>query len=244
MIFLLLLPTLGTYHFENIFVKKACELTEYQGDALSVVCAYHDQAEPLLSTHGLPDEAFIRGKAPMTKAEIRMVSLGKLKLKKDSVCYDVGAGTGSVSVEMALRAYEGSVYAVEKKEDALGLLQENRQKFALDHMEIVAGTAPEALEELPAPTHAFIGGSSGNLKEIVRLLLKKNPQVRMVINCITLETVGEAMECIRELEGEDASVSWETEVVQLAVSRSKSVGRYHMMMGENPIYVITIQAHK
>ena len=233
-----------SYENENIFVKKACELTEYQGDALSVVCAYHDQAEPLLSTHGLPDEAFIRGKAPMTKAEIRMVSLGKLKLKKDSVCYDVGAGTGSVSVEMALRAYEGSVYAVEKKEDALGLLQENRQKFALDHMEIVAGTAPEALEELPAPTHAFIGGSSGNLKEIVRLLLKKNPQVRMVINCITLETVGEAMECIRELEGEDASVSWETEVVQLAVSRSKSVGRYHMMMGENPIYVITIQAHK
>ena len=134
------------------------------------MCAYHDQAEPLLSTHGLPDEAFIRGKAPMTKAEIRMVSLGKLKLKKDSVCYDVGAGTGSVSVEMALRAYEGSVYAVEKKEDALGLLQENRQKFALDHMEIVAGTAPEALEELPAPTHAFIGGSSGNLKEILKVL--------------------------------------------------------------------------
>ena len=233
-----------SYENEKIFVKKACELTEYQGDALSVVCAYNDQAEPLLSTHGLADETFIRGKAPMTKAEIRMVSLGKLKLKKDSVCYDVGAGTGSVSVEMALKAYEGRVYAVEKKEDALGLLQENRQKFALDHMEIVAGTAPEALEELPAPTHAFIGGSSGNLKEIVRLLLKKNPQVRMVINCITLETVGEAMECIRELEGKDASVSWETEVVQLAVSRSKSVGRYHMMMGENPIYVITIQAHK
>ena len=233
-----------SYKNEKIFVKKACELTEYQGDALSVVCAYNDQAEPLLSTHGLADETFIRGKAPMTKAEIRMVSLGKLKLKKDSVCYDVGAGTGSVSVEMALKAYEGRVYAVEKKEDALGLLQENRQKFALDHMEIVAGTAPEALEELPAPTHAFIGGSSGNLKEIVRLLLKKNPQVRMVLNCITLETVGEAMECIRELEGKDASVSWETEVVQLAVSRSKSVGRYHMMMGENPIYVITIQAHK
>lgn len=106
---------------------------------------------------------------------------------------------------------------------------------------MIQGTAPEAIKELPAPTHAFIGGSSGNLKEIIHLLLKKNPYVRMVINCITLETVSEAMECIRGLEAENA-FDWETEVVQLAVARSKSVGRYHMMMGENPIYIITIQA--
>ena len=122
----------------------------------------------MLSTHGLADETFIRGKAPMTKAEIRMVSLGKLKLKKDSVCYDVGAGTGSVSVEMALRAYEGRVYAVEKKEDALGLLQENRQKFALDHMEIVAGTAPEragrASCSYSCVYRRFFGKPEGNCK--------------------------------------------------------------------------------
>lgn len=231
-----------SYKNEKIFVKKARELTGYQGDTLSVICACNERPETALATHGLPDEAFIRGKAPMTKTEVRMVSLGKLKLQEDSVCYDVGAGTGSVSVEMALRASQGQVFAIEKKEDALALLKENRQKFALEHMEVVAGTAPEALEDLPVPTHGFIGGSSGNLREIIHVLLKKNKYIRMVINCITLETVSEAVECIRELKKDDA-VSWETDIVQLAVSRSKDIGRYHMMMGENPIYIITIQAH-
>lgn len=232
-----------SYDNEKILAKPARELVSYEGDPLSVICAYNPGAELELATHGLPDEEFIRGKAPMTKTEVRTVSLSKLRLPKDAICYDIGAGTGSVSVEMALRASEGGVYAIEKKEDALALLQENKKKFALDHMYIVPGTAPEALEELPVPTHAFIGGSSGNMKEIVELLLNKNPQVRIVINCITLETVGEALDCIRELEKQE-TYQCESEVVQLCASRSKNIGRYHMMMGENPIYIITVQAHE
>ena len=82
-----------------------------------------------------------------------------------------------MSVEMALRADQGQVFAIEKKEEAAALLEENKQKFAVDNLEIIKGEAPQALENLPAPTHAFIGGSSGNLKEIVALLLGKNPQV-------------------------------------------------------------------
>ena len=232
-----------SYDNEKILAKPARELVSYEGDPLSVICAYNLGAEPELATHGIPDEEFIRGKAPMTKTEVRTVSLSKLRLPKDAICYDIGAGTGSVSVEMALRASEGAVYAIEKKEDALALLHENKKKFALDHMYIVPGTAPEALEELPVPTHAFIGGSSGNMKEIVELLLNKNPQVRIVINCITLETVGEALACIRGLEKQEI-YECESEVVQLCASRSKNIGRYHMMMGENPIYIITVQAHE
>ena len=232
-----------SYDNEKILAKPARDLVSYEGDPLSVICAYNPGAEPELATHGLPDEEFIRGKAPMTKTEVRTVSLAKLRLPKDAICYDIGAGTGSVSVEMALRASEGAVYAIEKKEDALALLHENKKKFALDHMYIVPGTAPEALEELPVPTHAFIGGSSGNMKEIVELLLNKNPQVRIVINCITLETVGEALSCIRELEKQEI-YECGSEVVQLCASRSKNIGRYHMMMGENPIYIITVQAHE
>ena len=233
-----------SYTTEKIFVKQAKELTDYRGDALSVICAWNPEAKAARTTHGLADEAFIRGKAPMTKTEVRTVSLAKLCLEEDSVCYDIGAGTGSVSVEMALRADQGEVYAIEKKEDALELLKENKKKFALDHMQIISGTAPEAMEDLPVPTHAFIGGSSGNMKDIVELLQKKNPQVRIVINCITLETVGEALSCIKEMQTEQSEWTWETEVVQLGVARSREIGRYHMMMGENPIYIITIQAHK
>lgn len=232
-----------SYDNEKILAKPARELVSYEGDPLSVICAYNLGAEPELATHGIPDEEFIRGKAPMTKTEVRTVSLSKLRLPKDAICYDIGAGTGSVSVEMALRASEGAVYAIEKKEDALALLHENKKKFALNHMQIIPGTAPEALKELPVPTHAFIGGSSGNMKEIVELLLNKNPQVRIVINCITLETVGEALACIRGLEKQEI-YECESEVVQLCASRSKNIGRYHMMMGENPIYIITVQAHE
>lgn len=163
-----------SYENEKIFVKPASELTEYKGDPLSVICAVNENAGTRLETHGIRDEEFIRGKAPMTKEEVRTVSLSKLRLTADSVCYDVGAGTGSLSIEMALRAHQGQVWAIEKKEDAVELIHRNKVKFAADNLEIVEGLAPEALKDLPAPTHAFIGGSSGNLKEIVKLLLEKN----------------------------------------------------------------------
>ena len=210
---------------------KNCNLV-----SMIVVCAFNEKARPAFSTHGIPDEKFIRGKAPMTKEEVRCVSLSKLRLQEDSICYDVGAGTGSVSVEMALRADQGQVFAVEKKDDAVALLYENKQRFAADNLEIIKGEAPEALKELPVPTHAFIGGSSGNLKEIVALLLEKNRDVRIVINCITLETISEALEILKEYDFADQ------EAVQLTASRSKEIGRYHLMMGENPIYIITCQS--
>lgn len=222
-----------SYENEKIFHDKAANLTEYRGDALSVVTACNEKATPMSAVHGISDGEFLRGKAPMTKEEVRTVSLSKLRLSEDSVCYDVGAGTGSVSVEMALRAWMGQVYAIEKKEDALALLKENKKKFAVDNLAIIPGVAPEAMTELPAPTHAFIGGSSGNMQDIINLLLEKNPKVRIVINCITLETVTEAMNAIRDFGLEDA------DIVQLAAARSKSIGRYHMMMGENPIYIIS-----
>ncbi len=224
-----------SYPDEKIFVRPARELVDYRGSALSVVCAYHEKAVPMPATHGIRDEEFIRGKAPMTKEEVRCVSLSRLCLEEDSVCYDVGAGTGSVSIEMALRAHQGMVYAIEKKEEAALLLEENKRRFAADNLVVVRGQAPEAMDALPAPTHAFIGGSSGNLKEIVELLLQKNRNVRIVINCITLETVTEALSVIKD-QGFSTS-----DIVSLTAARSKSIAQYHMMMGENPIYIITCQ---
>ena len=113
------------------------------------------------------------------------------------------------------------------------ILKENKKKFAVDNLVIIPGVAPEAMTELPAPTHAFIGGSSGNMQDIINLLLEKNPKVRIVINCITLETVGEALQVIKNQQ------FTETDIVQIGAARSKEIGRYHMMMGENPIYIIS-----
>lgn len=224
-----------SYETERIFGKLARELTEYEGESLSVLCAVNEQAVLAPATHGLEDELFIRGKVPMTKSEVRTVSLAKLRLTEESVCYDIGAGTGSVAVEMALRAQQGKVFAIEKKEKAVELIGENKQKFAVDNLEIIPGTAPGILESLPVPTHAFVGGSSGNLREILQVLVKKNPAVRIVINCITLETVTEALQAIKEFAFQ------ESEIVQLGVSRARELGHYHLMMGENPIYIITCQ---
>lgn len=179
------------------------------------------------------DERFLRGKAPMTKSEIRSLSVAKLHLTRDAVIYDVGAGTGSVSVEMALQAPEGSVFAVERKEEACQLIEENKRLFGTPNIQVVRGLAPEALHGLPAPTHAFIGGSAGNLKEIMECLLDKNPRIRMVINTVTLETIGEVMDCLNRLP------VTEEEILSVSIAKAKGLGNYHLMMGQNPIYIIT-----
>ncbi|UWP59741.1 bifunctional cobalt-precorrin-7 (C(5))-methyltransferase/cobalt-precorrin-6B (C(15))-methyltransferase [Ruminococcus gauvreauii] len=223
------------YPNEQIWTGTAEEFSGCKTDALSVVLIENEKAADHIVTHGIPDSEFLRDKAPMTKEEIRDISLSKLRLKKDSVIYDVGAGTGSVSVEMALKAACGHVYAIEKKPEAVALLHRNKEKFAVDHLEIIEGLAPHACEELPAPTHAFIGGSSGNLKEIMQQLLSKNPSVRMVINCITLETVAEALDAVKTLPVTDIDIA------SVSIGKSKSVGRYHMMMGQNPVYVISCE---
>ena len=134
---------------------------------------------------------------------------------------------------MALRVTEGKVIAIEKKPEAVALIRENRDKFRLGNLEVIEGEAPEAIKELEKPTHAFIGGSSGNMREIISLLLKMNPDIRIVINCIAMETVAETMGLLKEFPLKDI------DVIQLSVSRAKALGRYHLMMGENPITIIS-----
>lgn len=220
------------YEDEKIRSGIPEELEEGSYDGLCVALIENPESFAAVRSC-IDDEEFLRGKAPMTKSEIRSLSVAKLQLPKDAVVYDVGAGTGSVTVEMALQAVNGMVYAVERNEEACGLIEENKRKFGTPNIEVIHGLAPEALEGLPAPTHAFIGGSAGNLKEIMECLLRKNPAVRMVINTVTLETIGEVTECLRTLP------VVEEETISVSVARSKLLGKYHLMMGQNPIYIIT-----
>ncbi|MGI6094634.1 MAG: precorrin-6A reductase [Lachnospiraceae bacterium] len=222
-----------SYPEEKILSGRPEEFLSYESDVLSVVCLENPDPDRKVITHGIPDEAFLRDKVPMTKEEVRSISLSKLRLTEDAVCYDIGAGTGSVSIEMALQASKGHVYAIEKKETAVELLWRNQIHFRVDNMTVVEGLAPEAMDELEVPTHAFIGGSSGNMKQIMEVLLAKNPKVRMVINCIALETVAETLRCVKELPVTDV------DIVSVSAARAKTLGAYHMMMGENPIYIIS-----
>ena len=171
----------------------------------------------------------------MTESEVRAVSVSKLRLTEDAVVYDIGAGTGSVSVELALNCPKGRVYAVECREDAAELIEKNRRRFALSNLEVVRGMAPEAMADLPAPTHAFIGGSSGNMAQIVACLLDKNPRVRIVINAIALESIGEIAQIMAQFGFDDA------EVVQMNLSRSRKAGRVHLMTALNPITIAALQ---
>lgn len=137
-----------------------------------------------------------------------------------------------------MRACKGRVYAIEKKPEAGELIKKNKRKFGAQNLSIIEGMAPEALKELEPPTHVFMGGSSGNMKAILETVLEKNPQVRIVINCIALESISQALDCMKTLPVEDV------EVIQLAVSRGKLLGPYHMMMGENPIYILSCRGRK
>ncbi len=183
----------------------------------------------------IPDEEFTRGDAPMTKSDVRSLSVAKLRLSPDSVAYDVGAGTGSVSIAMALCCPEGKVYAIEKEDVAADLIEANKRRLCAPNVEVVRGLAPEAMEGLPVPTHAFIGGSSGNLKDIVGCLLAKNPDIRMVINSVTVETLAETMEVIR-----GAGLT-EEETVCVNVAKARRAGRYHLMTAQNPVYISVVR---
>ena len=183
------------------------------------------------------DEWFIRGEIPMTKSEVRAVSVSRLELQTNSIVYDIGAGTGSVSVEAALKVPEGHVYAFEQKEEGCALIRANAEKAGVKNLTVVPGKAPESLYGYPAPDRVFLGGSSGNMEEILDLVTELNPAVQLVINVIALESLSQAMEWFRKK-------GWEPEVVCMQVSRAAKRGPYHMMQAQNPIYILAAQGQQ
>ena len=202
-----------------------------QKEGLYTCCIKNPNSEKEMLTHGKADGEFIRDKVPMTKEEVREVSICKLKLYEGAVVYDIGSGTGSIAVEIAGLSDKIKVFAVEHKAEAVSLIAGNKEKFELDNIEIVSGKAPDGLENLPVPTHAFIGGSGGKMKEILSALYQKNPHMRIVMNAISMETICEIKEVLSTFSIQNA------DVVQMQVSRAKSVGAYHLMQAENPVWI-------
>ena len=222
------------YPEEKITLGTAEALAERSFHKLSV--ALMEWAESPIVTHGLPDEVFLRGThengtmVPMTKREVRSAALSHLELTRDAVCWDIGAGTGSVSIEMAIQAYGGHVYAIEKKQEALALLKENASRLHIANLTAVEGLAPDACQGLPAPTHVFIGGSSGKMEALLNLVWQKNPQARIAATAVALETVGELARCAKLYGGEGVCIT---------AANTRPVGPYTLMQGQNPVYLFT-----
>lgn len=216
---------------EKIFRGSVKELAAGRFNSLSVLLVEAVEGLPRRAP-GLPDEAFERGDVPMTKQEVRAAVLAKLAVRPEDILWDVGAGTGSVSVELALAAPRGRVYAVECRPEGCALIKANREKFRTRNLVLVEGLAPDALSDLPAPDAVFIGGSKGSLAAIVDAALDKNPDARICVSAIALETLSAAVAALTA-KGRTVQVS------QIAVSRAKAVGGLHLMMAQNPIYLIT-----
>ncbi len=203
--------------------------TDREYDSLSVALIENNAPKSDIRPSGIDDEAFIRGKTPMTKSEIRAQVMSKLRLKPDSVVWDVGAGTGSVSVECALNCPLGEVYAVERDEEALTLIGQNRDRFGALNINIVPGNAPEALYGLPAPTHVFLGGTGGETEEILKKLEGFESTIRVCATAVTMESA--------ELYMKLLSAYADFSAAQVAVSRLEKLGRYNMFRAQNPVFV-------
>lgn len=217
---------------EEIILKgTASELAENPCAGLAVMLVLNPEfANPF---EPVRDEMLTRAKVPMTKEEVRWVSVARLGVQPGDTVWDVGAGTGAVTLELARKAMDGAVYAVERNPEAVELLEQNRQKLGGFNVHIVPGHAPEALADLPKPDCIFVGGSGGNMCEIIETALRKNPFIRVVVNAIALETLKETQKAFAEFH------LAEVEITQLSAARGKNVGRYTMMTANNPVFVLS-----
>lgn len=186
---------------------------------------------------GIKDDAFVRGNVPMTKEEIRILTLVKAQIAPDAVVYDVGAGTGSLSVEAARLAPQGHVYAIEKNPEGITLIKENAARFSTRNLTVVEGAAPAALDGLPPLDVALIGGSGRRLPEILDIIgTRMHSGGRIVANAITMQTVAACLDYFHV-----HAELYTYEAIQVQISRLERVGPYDMAKALNPIYIITAQ---
>ena len=224
-----------SYPDERVVCGTAGSFSHRKFDSLSVLLAEAAEPSAVRRTPGFADEAFLRGNVPMTKQEVRAAALAKLAIRPGDTVWDVGAGTGSVCVEMALAARWGRVYAVERQPEACGLIRQNRERFGAWNLTVVPGRAPEALAELPAPDAVFVGGSGGELADILTAAMERNPAARICVSAVTLETLAAATAAL-------TAAGREAEVCQIAVSHARAAGRYHLLTAANSVFLICAKA--
>lgn len=250
-------------HLENIPMAAGIRLSYedeqlIQGDAKTIVCKNFeslcvaavfgsDYMRDVIGTRNkekitekqkllLSDGDFIRNKVPMTREEVRWIILGKLHLFPGAQVWDIGAGTGSVSVECArmLNCFgKGHVYSVERNPAAAELIRSNKDKYQLSNMTVIEGDALESMSGLPVPDIVFIGGSGKELPYILENIQKIGAGIRVVTACVTLETLSEALDAYGRLGYTEA------EMIQINISKGKTLGNYHVLNTSHPITIFS-----
>ncbi len=226
-----------TYDDERILAGTVADFAKQFFQPLSVMLVEPAQWLGDL-TPGIDDSAFLRGDVPMTKETVRAAILSQMRVRPSDIVWDVGAGTGSVSIELAMKAKAGRVFAVEREPEGCELIRKNRERFGMWNICLVDGAAPEALRDLPAPDKVFVGGSDGHMQEIIDIVLRKKPAARICVSAIVLETMQEAVSAM-------TAAGMDVKIVQVAVSTARRIGKdtdpKHMMMAGNPIFIIAGQ---
>lgn len=220
-----------SYPDEEILYTTPGECTGITEEGLYCGFILNDSPRSARALGCFEDDDFIRTSVPMTKEEVRQISVAKLHLKETSVVYDIGCGSGSISAEIAARSPEINVYAVDSEEAAVELTRRNVSALGLGNVSVTRSMAPEGLAELPRATHAFVGGSRGRLSEILQTLRDINPEMRVVVNAVSMETVAELTECLRRMKVR------KPDITQVQISKARELGGYHMMTGQNPVLI-------
>jgi len=214
------------------------ELAEQNFADLNMVILERKEKLEKATLFGLEDACFNQRKPEkglITKREVRAVSLAHMQLKANSIVWDIGAGSGSVGLEAARLCPNGWVYAIEKNEGDFEIAKSNQVQMDIHHYTLVNAKAPECLEVWPNPDAVFVGGSGGELGELIKLIVSRlNAGGHLVLNFVTLENLTAAVEVLKSMD-----VQWS--VTQMQVSRSKPILHMHRMAAENPVWIVTVE---
>lgn len=218
------------YPNEKIISGSAAEFLDFSDDTLTVMGTENPAYLDYLPS-AIPDQDFIRSQIPMTKSQIRCIITALLHIRRHAVCWDVGCGTGSVSVEMAHRCPDGTVYAFDKNPEAVKLTMQNAKKFFCDNICAAEGLCPDILKDAAVPDFVFIGGSCGNLPGIFRTIAEKNPAAEILVSAVSLESLAQASDCF-------AQNGISPDIVQIAVTNTRKIGNHTMLDAQNPVFLI------
>jgi len=179
----------------------------------------------------IKDEDFLRSKVPMTKEEVRTITLSKMALKTDDNILDIGGGSGAMAISLAVNAPKGSVTTIEKNKISYDLIKKNKEKFQVDNLKIIHGFAPDDLPN-ESFNKIFVGGTYGKMTEIFNYadeFLKENGII--LLNFITIENIGKAVDLLKKYK-------YDYEIFQITISKSKRIKDLTLMQTNNTVTII------